>query len=525
MIAFSPGSPRRSEHRGLTRRQLLVASGLAGMGLASGACRPDESTFEPDGSQPLPIHPLAPAETVNGDRQFALTVSTGESRLIAGRPDVRTPTMGYNGAFLGPTLRARRGERITVDIRNDLSESTTVHWHGMRLPAAMDGGPHSLISPGQTFRAEWDLQQPAATLWYHPHPHHETERQVLNGLAGFFIIDDEPSTDSGLPSEYGVDDIPLVLQDKYLDDDGHIVRTEPGDGNVLGTVGSTLLANGVSGTYFTVTTEIIRLRVLNGCASRFLDLRFDDGRPFTLVGMDGGLLPEPVELERLLLSPAERAELLVRLQPEDRVTLRTERPEMPGVRGGAFVDEMIAGNFVEFRAESELSPAREWQLPPDQRSPLDPPHAAETRTFVMEMPFLNDQRMDMTRIDAIVHAGDIEIWEVSTTDRFPHNWHVHEVQFRILDINGAPPPSYLDGWKDTIPVFPGETTRTIMQFGQYTDDRIPYMMHCHMLQHEDRGMMGQFLVTDDGTGPERIEPPADHDAHTDHDRPGGNQVL
>lgn len=516
MIASSPASPRRPARRQLTRRQLLIASGLAGIGLTSGAarCTPDQSTFAPEGSQPLPIPPLAPAEVSNGERQFALTVSTGESQLITGRPELRTPTMGYNGAFLGPTLRANRGERITVDIRNELNESTTVHWHGMRLPAVMDGGPHSLISPGQTFRAEWELRQPAATLWYHPHPHQETEQQVLNGLAGLFIVDDEPSADSGLPSEYGVDDIPLILQDKYLDDNGHIVRTEPGDGNVLGTVGSTLLANGVSGTHFAVTTELIRLRVLNGCASRFLDLRFDDGRPFTLVGMDGGLLPEPVELDRLLLSAAERAELLVRLQPDERVTLRTERPEMPGVRGGGYVDEMIAGDFVEFRAAAELSPAREWRLPPDQRSPLDPAQATETRSFVMEMPFLNGQRMDMTRVDAVVGAGDIEIWEVNTSDHFPHNWHVHEVQFRILDIDGDPPPPYLDGWKDTIPVFPGQTTRTIMQFGEYTDDRIPYMMHCHMLQHEDRGMMGQFLVTADGTGPAHLEAPTDPDGHT-----------
>jgi FtsP/CotA-like multicopper oxidase with cupredoxin domain len=334
---------------------------------------------------------------------------------------------------------------------------------------------------------------------------------VLRGLAGFFIIDDDASVASGLPQEYGVDDIPLVLQDKRLDASGRIQRTD-GD-NALGTIGGTLLANGVSGTHFDVTTELVRLRLLNGSSARFLDLRFDDGRPFTLVGTDGGLLSEPVELDRLLLSPAERAEILVRFAPGDRATLRTEQPELPGVRSQGILGDMIAGDFVEFRAERQLSPAREWQLPADTREPLHEADAAQTRSFVMKVPFLNGQRMDMERIDAIVRVGDVEVWEVSTTDAFPHNFHIHDVQFRILDIDGSPPPRWLDGWKDTIPVFPGQTTRIIMRFEDYTDDRIPYMMHCHMLQHEDKGMMGQFLVTADGTGPDRIDSAGTHDGH------------
>jgi FtsP/CotA-like multicopper oxidase with cupredoxin domain len=511
--AAQPPAAQGMPGRGLTRRELLIASGIAGVGLAFGlaGCTPGQGTFPPSGTVPLPVPPLAPSQTEGGARRFALTAMMGESQLIAGHPDMRTPTMGYDGAFLGPTLRARRGERITVDIRNDLGETTTLHWHGMHLPAAMDGGPHTPIAPGDTNTVYWELTQPAATLWYHPHPHGETEIQVLRGLAGFFIIDDDASLSTGLPSEYGVDDIPLVLQDKFLDANGRIQRTD-GD-NALGTIGHTLLSNGVSGTNFTVTTELVRLRVLNGCSARFLDLRFDDDRTFALVGTDGGLLSEPVELERLLLSPGERAEIVVRFRAGDRVTLRTEQPKIPGVRSQGILGDMIAGDFVEFRAEPQLRPATEWRLPPDGRDPLYEADAAQTRSFEMRTPLLNGERMDMERIDAIVRLGDIEMWEVNTTDAFPHNFHIHDVQFRILDIDGSPPPRWLDGWKDTIPVFPEQTTRLIMRFEDYADDRIPYMVHCHMLQHEDKGMMAQFLVTADGTGPDRIDPAGSHDGH------------
>lgn len=417
--------------------------------------------------------------------------------------------MGYNGASLGPTLRARQGELVRVEVRNDLAETTTLHWHGMHLPAAMDGGPHTPIAAGRTRTAEWQLRQPAATLWYHPHPHGQTEAQVLNGLAGLFIVDDDASLRSGLPSEYGVDDLPLILQDRFLDATGRIVRVE-GD-NALGTIGGTLLANGVSGTHVEVTAALLRLRLLNGCSGRFLDLRFADGRPFTLVGTDGGLLGDPVELDRLLLSPGERAEILVRFRPGDRTVLRTERPQLPGTAvGGA---DLTPGDFVEFRAAGSLRPSAPWRLPTERRTVPSAAQAARTRSFELRMPFINGRPMDLNRIDAVVRLGDTEVWEVTSSDVMAHNFHVHDVQFRVLDIDGAAPPAELAGWKDTVPVLPGQGLRLIMRFEDYADDRVPYMVHCHLLRHEDAGMMGQFLVTADGTGPERIDSPHDHDGH------------
>lgn len=209
-----------------------------------------------------------------------------------------------------------------------------------------------------------------------------------------------------------------------------------------------------------------------------------------------------------MLSPAERAELLVQFRPADRVMLRTTRPNLPG--GNAGVSDMTPGTFTEFRAATQLRPAMQWRLPADQRAALDEAKSARTRTYELKMPFLNGKRMDMERIDAIIRVWDVEVWEVFTADPFPHNFHIHDVQFRILDIDGNPPPPHLNGWKDTIPVVPGQRTRLITRFEDYTDERIPYMMHCHLLRHEDQGMMGQFLVTTDGTGPDRISMGDEH---------------
>lgn len=496
-----------------TRRQALLFAGLAGLTLGLTACTPAEEEFTPDGAVPLPIPDLADSRVIDGVRTFTLTAQSGESTLIAGRPEVRTPTVGYNGAMLGPTVRMATGEKVRVEIHNDLDVMTTLHWHGMHLPAEMDGGPHTPVEPSAARTVEWEVRQPAATLWYHPHPHGETEEQVLKGLSGLVIVDDEASAATGLPGEYGVDDVPLILQDKFLDAGGRIVRAE-GD-NALGTVGRTLLANGVAGAEFEVTTDRVRLRLLNGSAARFLDLRFSDDRPFMLVGTDGGLLEAPVALTRLPLSPGERAEVVVRFATGDRVALRTEQPEIPGTGFQASLGDQTAGDFLILHAAESIEAAREWTLPADARRPLTAENAVRTRAFELRMPFLNGQEMDMERIDAIVRLGDAEVWEVTTPDAFPHNFHVHDVQFRVLDVDGQMPSAWLNGWKDTVPLFPGQVVRLVMRFEHHASASVPYMMHCHLLQHEDSGMMGQFLVTEDGQGPERIALP-DDGGHTHH---------
>jgi blue copper oxidase len=183
-----------------TRRQLLLGLAAAPIALSlscSGENGPRTGSAEGPG-RPLPIPPLAPSTVdSSGIRRFTLRAAPGSTEIVDGR---RTATWGYNGSILGPTLRARRGETVAVEFENGLPAPTTLHWHGMHLPARCDGGPHQTVQPGDRWEPSWTVRQPAATLWYHPHPHGETEKHVYRGLAGLFIIDDDDSP-AGLPHD------------------------------------------------------------------------------------------------------------------------------------------------------------------------------------------------------------------------------------------------------------------------------------------------------------------------------------
>ncbi|GEN81463.1 copper oxidase [Actinotalea fermentans ATCC 43279 = JCM 9966 = DSM 3133] len=491
-----PSDRRRTHLRRALPAALVAASMLAGAAACSAQDVVGPSSLSPVEAPaafdvPLPIPPLAPSTVVDGIRVFELTAQEGTSELL---PGVRTPTWGFNGDMLGPTLRASRGERVAVKVANALPEPTTVHWHGMHLPAAMDGGPHQMIEPGGTWRPEWTIDQPAATLWYHPHPHGSTEEHVYRGLAGFFLVED--GVPSGLPAEYGVDDVPVVVQDKRLDADGRLELDS--DGNEVGLLGSTVLTNGVAGAMLDVTTELVRLRLLNGSTARVYDFALEDGRSFWHVATDGGLLPEPHETDHVRLSPGERAEIVVAMAPSSETTLVSRAPDLgdvaaPFAFGGNDTFPVLRLAAGASLRQSAPVPQRQAVEPGDA---VDPDDAAVTRRFEVQDRSINGRTMDMDRIDETVHVGDTEIWEVTNLDRFPHNWHVHDVQFHVLDVDGAPPSPELAGRKDTVYLEPRRTYRLLMRFEDYADPDSPYMVHCHLLLHEDQGLMAQFVVTD-----------------------------
>jgi blue copper oxidase len=437
-------------------------------------------------------NPLRIPELLDGERgddgvvRFDLDVQAGSTQF---RDGPATETWGVNGTYLGPTLRASRGDVVEISVHNGVDEATTMHWHGMNLPARMDGGPYQPIDPGDTWRPSWEIDQPAATLWYHPHPHGNTAAHIHRGVAGMFIVDDE-NVALHLPDTYGVDDLPVIIQDRSFDGNNQFV----GDGRELG---DELLVNGTYRPYVDVTHERIRLRLLNASGGSFYELGFDDGRSFQVIGTDGGLLPSPVTVERLQLSPGERAEVVVTFEPDDDAVLRdlaaggVHAEEGDGHGGGAV-------DVLQFRAAADLvqSPPAPSELVDIDR--LDPVDAVATRTFRLTGTQINGQDMAMDRIDATVVAGTVEIWEV-IAEAGAHNFHVHGVQFQVLDIDGAPPPAHLQGWKDTVVTPDGSTTRLLVPFGTHTDPDVPYMYHCHKLRHEDLGMMGQFVVVADGT--------------------------
>ncbi|MFB7796753.1 multicopper oxidase family protein [Isoptericola sp. NPDC056134] len=495
-MTMRPTPARRPTRRAVLRATSLaavVALLAAGCGAIPGSVT---SVDEPEFARPLPIPPLAESEVVGGVRTFRLTAQEGTTELL---PGTRTPTWGYDGPYLGPTLRAERGEQVAVEVTNDLPETTSVHWHGMHLPAAMDGGPHQAVEPGATWRPTWTIDQPAATLWYHPHPHGETEKHVYRGLAGLFLLDDDASRAADLPREYGVDDVPVVVQDKVIGDDGRLVLKD--DGGEPGTLGSTVVTNGVAGAYQRVTTERVRLRLLNGSTARTYALGFAD-RGMDLVATDGGLLDAPVRLDHVRLAPGERAEVVVAMQPGETTRLHSSEADLGGVAAPFAVGGNDAFDVLELRAADELatSPEPSWgRSRHAAEDALHEEHATVTRTFDLDERTINGERMDAGRVDEVATVGSTEVWEVRNTIPMPHSFHVHDVQFRVLTIDGEAPPPGLAGPKDTVYLEPRRTYRLLMRFEDYTDDVLPYMYHCHMLLHEDEGMMGQLLVVEPGS--------------------------
>jgi FtsP/CotA-like multicopper oxidase with cupredoxin domain len=450
-----------------------------------------------DLSHPLAIPPLLEGrDDGTGTKVFDLRVGPGTAELL---PGTRTATWGINGPYLGPTLRASKGDRVRINVTNaDNSDAgTTLHWHGMHLPAAMDGGPHQTIEPGDTWSPTWTVDQPAATLWYHPHPHGITAEQVWKGAAGMFLLDDEPSRSLGLPNRYGVDDVPVIVQDRDFDDGGAF-----GGGGFLGDgkVGDEILVNGTWGPVFDAVTSQVRLRVLNASNTRGYNLGFTDGRRYDVIATDSGLLPAPVRTDRVELAPGERAEIVVDLRAGDDVVLRSFPIE---VTDGALEERANGGHETMDILRVRRAPSATAEAPaplPAVLVPEEPataPPGARTRSFEFSGVSINGRAFDMDRVDGVAAADSTEVWEVSANSGW-HVFHLHDVRFRVIDINGSGPPPLLAGWKDTIRLVPGDTYRLLVRFEDYADDHHGYMFHCHVLQHEDAGMMGQVIVTDRG---------------------------
>ncbi|WP_372461141.1 multicopper oxidase family protein [Rhodococcus yananensis] len=472
----------------------ILVIAVAGIGVYAWNNTVIDTTGKTVFDRPLAIPPLA-ASTFDedGTRVFDLTMRQGTSDLGHG-PGTRT--WGIDGDHLGPTLRADRGERVRVNVTNRLGETSTLHWHGMHLPAVMDGGPHQRIEPDETWSPHWTIDQPAASLWYHPHLHGSTAEHVYRGLAGMFLIDDPDS--AALPHEYGVDDIPLIVQDKKFD--GDQLDTDGAMFTDVGVLGDEILVNGTPGPYLEVTGERTRLRLLNGSNARIYNFSFSTGLSFDLVGTDGGLLERPVTTRSVQLSPGERAEIVVAIPAGTDTVLRSTSPDL---RADFWQTRFAGGDdrldILELRAADTLTPSP--PVPDRLTTFVDPGEPTNTRTFdLTSTRTINNREMDMERIDEVVVAGTTELWEVRNASGSVHNFHVHDVQFRVLSMTGLPDghPS-LAGRKDTVYVPPGATARLLLRFDDLPDDEpvdtsVPYMYHCHLLRHEDNGMMGQFTV-------------------------------
>lgn len=448
----------------------------------------------------LKIPPLLEGWGEQNNRVFELSLQNGSSAFV---PGYQTPTFGISGAYLGPVIRARKGDRVTISVRNQLEEPSTLHWHGVKLPGEMDGGPHQSIAPGEIWRPEFMIDQPASMQWYHSHAWHRTGEQVFKGLAGLFIIDDDQSDGLGLPNEYGVDDIPLVLQDRSFNRDGSFRYVAGMHQRMAGLLGNVMLVNGTVGPHLHTSKTRTRFRILNGSNARIYNLAFDDQRPFQQIASDGGLLAEPVTLSRIRLAPGERAELVVDIKGGEEVFLQHQPMSVPG---GGMMMAMTAGidaaAFDILRITSSATdssglpalPRRLATLPPLPSSPRGVSRQFVLDTQMMVGSTINGKQMNLQRIDHKVVLGEEEMWEFVNRSPMPHPMHIHGVQFRVLSRNGHLPAKNEQGFKDTVLIHADEVVRILASFDHPASSRFPYMFHCHNLEHEDGGMMGQFTV-------------------------------
>jgi FtsP/CotA-like multicopper oxidase with cupredoxin domain len=379
----------------------------------------------------------------------------------------------YNGMLPGPLFYARSGDAVTVPFTNMLTEPTTVHWHGLVVPTAVDGQPHDPVAPGASFTYAFTLEQRAALYWYHPHPHMLTSEQVAYGLAGGFVVRDAEEDALSLPS--GPFEVPLVIRDANIDSSGALSY----NGKASGFTGSVLLVNGTKDPYLATSPAIHRLRLLGGTNSRVFRLSLSNGAPFTLVGNDGGLLPTASTVNEIELSPGERVDALVDLRSAAGTTV-------------SIMDAKSGWTILEFRVSNTTPVA--GTIPSGTLSsiaPLSPP--VRTRNFSFDgMTRINGKLYDLNRIDFTVPVGQVEDWVFTTNGNAPHPVHIHGASFQVVSRSGGRARLFPweAGWKDTVLLNDGETVRVRIRF----DLRGRYLIHCHKLEHEDAGMMANFVV-------------------------------
>jgi blue copper oxidase len=496
----------KSSALGLGGLTLGAGSGLTGLGQDAHAQTPVLDPF----SRPFQLPPMDTGKRDGNQLHFDLSVQPGSSNFI-GRLD--TPTMGINGDYLGPTLRAKRDDNVSFAVKNNLSEVTTLHWHGLVLPAEMDGGPHQVIHPGETWRPEFNIVQNAATFWYHAHTHGRTGAQVYHGLAGMFIVDDDVSQDIDLPTDYGIDDIPVVIQDRAFNRNGSLRYLGSMPDQMRGMHGNFILVNGVVTPTLKAERPLTRLRLLNGSNARIYNLAFNDNRPFAVIAADGGLLAQPELVKGIRLAPGERAEILIDLSDGRDIILRN-RPQSQ-TSGGGMMQMMDGGNQAFdimkiisptntgntlVRLPAELSPLPDWSnANPTSKRQFELEMAMGPRMMMSRMMggstmSINGESFDMDVVNIRVRSNTFEIWEIGNNSMLAHPFHIHNTQFKVLARSGRSISATEKGLKDTVLVYPQEKVRLLVPFPEYSDPERPYMYHCHILEHEDAGMMGQFTV-------------------------------
>ena len=477
----------------LNRRQFFQVAAAGAAVLASGSVAAlsscDNSPAGPGDGDPIRSPLIMPATLPVG--AASLVAAPGTARLSR---DELSPAWLFNRELPGPTIRARQGEQARIRLMNGLLEPTIVHWHGVLVPASMDGHPRHAIGPGASFDYEFPIIQRAGTFWYHPHAHHLTAGQIHRGLAGFFIIGDDEEDALGLPSGDG--EILLLLQDREGDAAGAFRFSPDSVDEVTGMLRDVPFGNGVRRPTLQVSGRRYRFRILNASQARIYRLGLNNGAALSVIGNDGGLLPSPVEVDSIFLGVGERADVLIDFAgypPGSRLTLKS-LPFSVEFSPEARYPQGLEMALVELVRTAETGP---------NDSPLPavlsnvPPlviGAAPDRHFVFQstgagnMHQINGLAFDMNRVDERIPLGQVERWVFTNDSAIPHPVHLHGTHFQVESRSGGRNQvfSYEAGWKDTVLVMPLETVAVLVQFDRYPGI---FPLHCHNLQHEDMGMM------------------------------------
>ena len=516
----------------INRRQFLQSAGVGSLGIMAGGFLPIlNSTVKASDQNKLAKTGFLP------DLDVELKATPGEVPIFPGKPTsvwqykakvIRGDSnklIEFPRSYLGPIIKANKGEKIRIRFINQIPDESIVHWHGLHVPAIMDGHPRHVIPQGQSYLYEFEVKNRAGTYWYHPHPHGRTGPQVYGGLAGLFIVSDDEEKAAGLPS--GEYDIPLVIQDRAFDNHNQLVYLS---GHMMermnGFLGDWILVNGNPDFILPVATRAYRLRILNGSNSRIYKLGWKDGSPLTVIGTDGGLLEKPVYRRYVMLGPAERVELWADFS-RYHVGTETALVSLPvdngmmggkgrGMMGGGMMRSSQslsnAAGFPIFKVHVNRKNNTTLSLPKrlstvERYRVADAVNSQYPRTFGLFMRHMTwtingrTFRMHEVAADEKVRMNTLEVWEFINEGggmgmmgmmNMPHPIHLHGKQFQVLERRGVMHEGYIDeGWKDTVLLMPGERIKILVRFDDYPG---LFLYHCHNLEHEDMGMMRNYLI-------------------------------
>ena len=545
----------------LQRRQLFQFAGVAAVAAAGGAAwvyygAPRSSAVAGGSFRHFPFDPVA---LDNFKQKLFIPVGSGPfgvldvagplkiratSASFALLPGSESPFLLYQTeqagkAYQNPILRMESGTRFMASLHNELQEPTIIHWHGLHTPAGMDGHPSSTIEPGAKYDYDFTVRNRGGTYWYHTHAHNLTAKQAYNGLASFFLVndDDQRRINKALDLQLGVTDLPLVMQDKQFDAQGKLLYKPGMHEAMMGWLGDIMLANLTPNAVQTVTPRTYRLRLLNGSNARIYRLAFANGNTllnFTVIGTDGGLIERPETVTEAFFAPGERLDVLIdagQAQPGEAIFLKSlafDAIENEGSAGGASgMAGMSRGQMMGGMSSSRLPLGHAFnvlklsviggeriapKLPAvlSVVKPIDIAGAAERKVELSmgQMRFLiNGRTFKMDEVAFDVKRAAVEIWSISNPAiGMPHPMHIHGFSFQVLERIGSSPQvaamarfgkgrTVSDlGWKDTVLVWPGETVRIAIDFTHDYPGSQTYVFHCHNLEHEDAGMMINFRV-------------------------------